>query len=84
MNLQHSLQIGQRPLPLRFAILNTYSYRLDAPLVPLLYVRFPEVDVTSDDSIPPSFIDVVRILDPEHRSVPFVSSFEMDSSLSLT
>ncbi|KAG0142080.1 hypothetical protein CROQUDRAFT_50815 [Cronartium quercuum f. sp. fusiforme G11] len=70
------------PLPLRFALLPTYTFRLDAPLVPVLYVRFPGEVSSSLPHAPPasssppslntSFIDVVRILDPEHRS-PFIA-----------
>ncbi|KAI8449340.1 hypothetical protein BY996DRAFT_4543901, partial [Phakopsora pachyrhizi] len=65
----------QEPLPLRFDLVKTFSYRFDSPMVPILFVRTPyHVQLTeaepSEDS--ESSLDIVRLLDPEHLE-PFVS-----------
>lgn len=67
-----------KPFSLRFTLMNTYSFRLDAPLVPVLYVRFPINSTStlnansSSPNLNTSYIDIIRILDPEHHE-PFIS-----------
>ncbi|KAH9809901.1 hypothetical protein DFH28DRAFT_513165 [Melampsora americana] len=67
-----------RSLPLKFTLMKTYSFRLDSPLVPVLYVRFPfnstfTLNATSTSpNLNTHYIDIIRIIDPEHRE-PFIS-----------
>ncbi|EGG09570.1 uncharacterized protein MELLADRAFT_115747 [Melampsora larici-populina 98AG31] len=72
------MRSDEKALSLRFTLMKTYSFRLDSPLVPVLYVRFPfnstsTVNATSSSpNLNTTYIDIIRILDPEHRE-PFIS-----------